>query len=191
MINPPVHPFIFAAARDYDDRSILTRRGARVVERVCLENRSTRKGTGGSNPSLSADRPPRSGGVQVEGRDQACLVKRHSACTRGPRSGSPIDASPKKGKRVSRNPSLSANAARAAGDDAAPEDAELAPGSFRGCGIKDRKAAAALKPPPKGTRVSRNPSLSDDRSLPREVEKRVSHNSYLSIYQINPKCFSS
>ena len=30
------------------------RRGARVVDRVCLENRCARKGTGGSNPSLSA-----------------------------------------------------------------------------------------------------------------------------------------
>ncbi len=29
-------------------------RGARVVDRVCLENRCARKGTGGSNPSLSA-----------------------------------------------------------------------------------------------------------------------------------------
>jgi hypothetical protein len=31
-----------------------TRRGGRVVDRVALEMRSTRKGTGGSNPSLSA-----------------------------------------------------------------------------------------------------------------------------------------
>ena len=30
------------------------RRGGRVVDRVALEMRSTRKGTGGSNPSLSA-----------------------------------------------------------------------------------------------------------------------------------------
>ena len=31
-----------------------TRRGGRVVDRAALEMRSTRKGTGGSNPSLSA-----------------------------------------------------------------------------------------------------------------------------------------
>ncbi len=30
------------------------RRGGRVVDRAALEMRSTRKGTGGSNPSLSA-----------------------------------------------------------------------------------------------------------------------------------------
>ncbi len=37
------------AARRHD-----LRRGGRVVDRVALEMRSTRKGTGGSNPSLSA-----------------------------------------------------------------------------------------------------------------------------------------
>ena len=31
-----------------------SRRGGRVVDRAALEMRSTRKGTGGSNPSLSA-----------------------------------------------------------------------------------------------------------------------------------------
>ncbi len=31
------------------------RRGGRVVDRAALEMRSTRKGTGGSNPSLSAN----------------------------------------------------------------------------------------------------------------------------------------
>jgi hypothetical protein len=35
-------------------RKTLTRRGGRVVDRAALEMRSTRKGTGGSNPSLSA-----------------------------------------------------------------------------------------------------------------------------------------
>ena len=44
------------------------RRGARVVEWVCLENRSARKGTGGSNPSLSAEHEP----VPRSGRAFSC-----------------------------------------------------------------------------------------------------------------------
>ncbi len=56
------------------------------------------------------------------------------------------------------NPSLSANAAREEGDATTLEDAELAPSIFRGCGIKGRIAAAALKPPSKGKRASRDPS---------------------------------
>ena len=71
-------------------------RGARVVDRVCLENRSARKGTGGSNPSLSA------------------------------------------------------NAARAAGDRGTKKEAELAQSLLFCSTISGRKAAAALKPPLKG-----------------------------------------
>jgi hypothetical protein len=49
-----VRPVIFAALLrcPWDEKGI--RRGARVVDRVCLENRCAFTGTGGSNPSLSA-----------------------------------------------------------------------------------------------------------------------------------------
>jgi len=69
---------------------------------------------------------------------------RHSCGTRvaGRRSKPPPP-----GKRASRNPSLSANAARAAGDAASQEDAKLASGVIRDYGIKGSEAAAALKPP--------------------------------------------
>ncbi len=40
--------------RAHDHGATRLRRGGRVVDRVALEMRSTRKGTGGSNPSLSA-----------------------------------------------------------------------------------------------------------------------------------------
>ena len=42
------------------------RRGGRVVDRVALEMRSTRKRTGGSNPSLSAIKIPILGVFQGE-----------------------------------------------------------------------------------------------------------------------------
>ena len=67
---------------------------------------------------------------------------------------------PTNGTRASRKPSLSATAARKAGNAANPNDAKLASSVIRICGIKGREADAAVKPPPNGTRASRNPSLS-------------------------------
>src|SRR5690606_30504289 len=67
---------------------------------------------------------------------------------------------PPQGKRVPRNPSLSANAAREAGDHGCHTAPELARKSGEAAVIKGRAAAAALKPPPQGKRVPRNPSLS-------------------------------
>ncbi len=46
-------------------RKTLLRRGGRVVDRAALEMRSTRKGTGGSNPSLSAILRPAGSGWQA------------------------------------------------------------------------------------------------------------------------------
>ena len=57
--------------------------------KVCLL-----KGNGGSNPSFSADRPPRSGGMKEEGRTQASLEVRLSSFMWDPQGGSLIEASP-------------------------------------------------------------------------------------------------
>lgn len=56
--NAPLHPLRsrpgFYISALLTMRSRVPRRGGRVVDRTALEMRSTRKGTGGSNPSLSA-----------------------------------------------------------------------------------------------------------------------------------------
>lgn len=51
-----IFPLEPGSGKDYPSR--LSRRGAGVVDRGGLENRCTRKGTEGSNPSLSATKLP-------------------------------------------------------------------------------------------------------------------------------------
>ncbi len=84
------------------------RRGARVVDRVCLENRSTRKGTGGSNPSLSADRKPLpKGGFCAQKRAERSSSERMRIKAEREAQAAEGRSLPPPGKRVSRNPSLS------------------------------------------------------------------------------------
>ncbi len=65
-----------------------TWRGARVVEWVCLENRSTRKGTGGSNPSLSAKQARERGACCSRERSKlACRSDREQQAQHAERVG--------------------------------------------------------------------------------------------------------
>ena len=121
-----------------------------MVDRVCLENRCARKGTGGSNPSLSANAARVAGDdARLKGAELAPSTLQPCGIT-GREAGCSVEASPFRESRSYGNPSLSANAARVAGDSFSRHAAELARSSRDAEGIKDRVAGSVLKPPPSG-----------------------------------------